>query len=87
MPSLPSERSPWRYSQATSSAPTFSRVIWESGDQWRPPLSPPYSRHSALGPLRSRGGGPLAGAEGRERRTGGEEREDVPAATHRRRAL
>ena len=55
MPSLPSERSPCRYSQATSSAPTFARVTWVSGDQWSPPLSPAYSRHSAVGPERSSG--------------------------------
>jgi hypothetical protein len=54
-PSLPSERSPCRYSQATASAPTFARVTWFKGDQWSPPWSPPYSRHSAVGPETSSG--------------------------------
>ena len=41
VPSLPSDTSPCRYSQATSSAATLSRWIWVRGDQRLPPLSPP----------------------------------------------
>src|SRR3990172_2094081 len=56
---LPSDTSPWWWTQASSSRSTFSRLIWLSGEKRSPPASPPYAGHSATGPERSGGGGSL----------------------------
>jgi len=54
---LPSATSPVWKLQASSSRPTFSRVICVSGE-WRvPPRSPPQTGQPATGPESSTGGG------------------------------